>query len=63
MHKYKLTMKMYYILFSAVRRLIMINRIQNKSFVYIICICAVHIYYLYINIHMHVYISEYVVYI
>ncbi len=29
----------------------MINRIQNKVFVYIIYVCIVYIYYVYINTH------------
>ncbi len=41
-----------YIYFSAVRRLIVINHIQNKSFcLNNICVCSVYIYYVYINIH------------
>ncbi len=35
---------------SAVKRLIVINRIQNKSFcLHNICVCSVYIYYVYIN--------------
>ncbi len=45
------------IIISAVKRLIVINRIQNKSiWLHNICVCAVYIYYVYINTHMHVYI-------
>ncbi len=37
---------MYYLIFiSAVKRLIVINSIQNKVFVYIIYVCTVYIYY------------------
>ncbi len=37
---------------SDVKWLIVINRIQNKSFcLYNICMCAVYIYYVYINTH------------
>ncbi len=37
---------------SAVKRLIVINHIQNKSFcLHNICMCTVYIYYLYINTH------------
>ncbi len=36
----------------------MINRIQNKSFVYIIYMCTSYIYYVYKYTHIHVYISE-----
>ncbi len=36
----------------AVKRLIEINRIQNKSFcLHNICVCSVYIYYVYINPH------------
>ncbi len=36
--------------FSAVKWLIVINRIQNKSFcLHNICVCTVFIYYVYIN--------------
>ncbi len=44
---------------SVAKQLIVINRIQNKSFcLQNICVCAVYIYYVYINTnkHMHVYI-------
>ncbi len=42
---------------SAVKRLITINRIQNKSFcLHNICVCTVYIYYVYKYKHMHVYI-------
>ncbi len=37
---------------SAVKWLIVINRIQNKSFcLHYICMCTVYIYYVYINTH------------
>ncbi len=40
---------------SVVKRLIAINRIQNKSFcLHNICVCTVYIYYVYINTNMHV---------
>ncbi len=40
------------VLTSAVKPLIVINCIPNKSFcLHNICICIVHIYYVYINIH------------
>ncbi len=42
---------------SAGQRLIVINRIQNKSFCeHNICVCAVYIYYVYKYTHMHVHI-------
>ncbi len=37
-----------YIFCSAVKRLIAINRIQNKSFVYIIYVCVLCIFIMYI---------------
>ncbi len=41
-----------YIYISAVKWLITINHIQNKSFFWHnICMCTVYIYYVYINIH------------
>ncbi len=41
-------------IFSAVKRLIVINRIQNKSCLHNICVCTVHIYYVFIYIkHTH----------
>ncbi len=43
------------IITSAVKRLIAINRIHNKVFVYIIYVCVLCIYK---YTHMHVYISE-----
>ncbi len=55
------------IIFSAVKRLITINCIQNKSFylhniyiyIYIyIYMCAVHIYYVYINTNTCMYIFK-----
>ncbi len=43
---------------SAVKRLIAINHIQNKSFcLHNICMCAVYIY-VYINIHTYMYIFQ-----
>ncbi len=40
------------VVFSAVKRLNAINRIQNKSFCSPkICVCAVYMYYVYINTH------------
>ncbi len=46
---------------STVKRLIMINCIQNKVFVYIIYVCTVYIYYVYIykykHIHVYIYLS------
>ncbi len=37
---------------SAVKQLIAINRIQNKSFcLHNKCVCTVYIYYVYINTH------------
>ncbi len=40
-----------YVYISAVKWLIAINRIQNKSFcLHNICACAVYIYYVYIHI-------------
>ncbi len=54
---------------SAVKWLIVINRIQYKSFVYIICVCTVYKYYLYINksisvrkMNMLIYIYNYMIY-
>ncbi len=42
---------------SAVKRLIVINRIQNKSFcLHNICVCTVYIYYVYINTNTCMYI-------
>ncbi len=50
-HKIKHLLKM-----SAVKRLIVINHIQNKSFcLHNICVCTVYIYYVYI-IDTHEYI-------
>ncbi len=38
-------------IFSAVKSLIVINHISNKSFsLYNICVCTVYIYYVYKNI-------------
>ncbi len=61
---------------SAVKWLIVINRIQNKSFcLHNICVCTVYIYYAYINTHtysiyfeniymyLHVYIYIHILYI
>ncbi len=45
-----LTIKWKCVIFSAVKRLITINHIQNKSFHCIIYVCSVYIY-VYINIH------------
>ncbi len=40
------------VIFSAVKQLIAINRIQNKSFcLHNIYACSVYIYYVYINTH------------
>ncbi len=48
-----------YIYISAVKWLIVINRIQNKSFcLHNICVCTVYIYYVYKYTHMHAYIWE-----
>ncbi len=48
-----------YIYFSAVKRLIVINRIQNKSFgLHNICMCTVYIYYVYINTNTCMYIFK-----
>ncbi len=42
---------------SAVKRLIVINRIQNKGFcLHNICVCTVYIYYVYINTNTCMYI-------
>ncbi len=41
---------------SAVKRLITINRIQNKSFVYKICVYCVYLLCIYKYKHKHVYI-------
>ncbi len=44
---------------SAVKWLIVINRIQNKSFgLHIKCVCTVYIYYEYINTHTSMYIFQ-----
>ncbi len=49
------------ILNSAVKRLIAINRIQNKSFcLHNICVCSVYIYYVYKNTHTHTVYFEYI---
>ncbi len=48
---------------SAVKWLIMINRIQNKSFCLhnIICVCSVYIYYVYTNTHTYnIYFVQYI---
>ncbi len=45
-----------YVFICAVKRLIVINRIQNKVFVYIIYVCALCIFIMYIKIHKHAYI-------
>ncbi len=69
-------MQMCYLSTSAVKRLIAINRIQNKSFcLHNICVCTVDIYYAYIKTHtysiyleniymyLHVYIYINIIYI
>ncbi len=44
---------------SAVKQLIAINHIQNKSFcLHNICVCAVYIYYVYMNTHTCMYIFQ-----
>ncbi len=49
----------FYIIISAAKRLITINRIQTKSFcLHNICMCAVYIYYVYINTHTCMYIFQ-----
>ncbi len=57
---------------SAGQQLILINRIQNKSFcLYNTCVCTVYIYYVYIKTHiqyifrkyLHVYIYINIIYI
>ncbi len=59
---------------SAVKKLIVINRIHNKSFCWHnICVCVVYIYYVYINTHtyiqhifwkyLHVYVYIHIIYI
>ncbi len=55
--KLKLKKKNIYILISAVKRLIVINHIQNKSFG-LHNVCTVYIYYVYINIHTCMYIFK-----
>ncbi len=48
-----------FIYFSAVKRLIAINRIQNKSFcLHNIRVCTVYIYYVYINTNTCMYIFK-----
>ncbi len=48
-----------YILISAVKWLIAINRIQNKSFcLHNIWVCTVYIYYVYINTNTYMYIFK-----
>ncbi len=43
----------------AVKRLIVINRIENKSFgLHNICVCSVYIYYAYLNGHTCMYIFQ-----
>ncbi len=49
---------MYFIIISAVKRLIVINRIQNKICLHNICVCTVYIYYVYINTHTYMYIFK-----
>ncbi len=47
---------------SAVKRLIVINRIQNKSFcLHNICVCVVYIYYVYINTHIYSNTQQYTI--
>ncbi len=44
---------------SAAKRLIVINRIQNKSFcLHNMCVCTVYIYYVYINTYTSMYIFK-----
>ncbi len=44
---------------NVLQRLIVINRIQNKSVcVHNICVCTVYIYYVYINTHTCMYIFQ-----
>ncbi len=54
-----------YIYISAVKRLIAINRIQNKSFcLHNIYVCTFYIYYVYLNTHTHkVYILKICIFI
>ncbi len=48
-----------YIIYSAVKWLIAINRIQNKHFcLHSICECSVYIYYVYINTYTCMYIFK-----
>ncbi len=43
-----------HLFFSAVKRLIVINRIQNKSFcLHNICVCTVCTFIMYVQIHTH----------
>ncbi len=51
------------IISSAVKRLIAINRIQNKSVFNIIYVCTVYIYYVYINTHTCMYIFKKICYV
>ncbi len=47
--------KIYILCTSAVKRLIMINRVQSKSFcLHNICMCFVYIYFLYKYKHMYI---------
>ncbi len=47
------------VFFSAVKWLIAINHIQNKSYcLHNICVCAMYIYYVYINTHTCMYIFK-----
>ncbi len=49
----------FYIYTSAVKRLIAINLIQNKSFcLHNTCVYTVYIYYVYINTHINMYIFK-----
>ncbi len=52
-------LRTFYVIFSAVKRLIMINRIQNKSFcLHNICVHNVYIYYVSINTNTCMYIFK-----
>ncbi len=48
-----------YIYITAVKRLIVINHIHNKSFcLHNICVCTVYIYYVHINTRTCMYIFQ-----
>ncbi len=50
---------MKYIKISAVKRLIAMNRVQNKSIcLHNICVCTVYIYYVFVNRHTCMYIFK-----